>query len=99
MRFPRLVLALALVLAAASMAGAPSCLAAAGAVKVVSPLLRSIDSIATGRGSVAISSKGGKVTVTFSVAGLAGTVAAPLGVFLEDGVGANSFTSVASIGS
>ena len=97
MRFPRLVLALALVLAAASMAGAPSCLAAGGAVKIVSPLLRPTGAIATGYGSVAISSTGGKVTVTFSVAGLPGAVAAPLGVFLENGVALNSFTSVASI--
>jgi hypothetical protein len=95
MRFPNLVLASAL--AVAAMAAAPSSLAASSAVKVVSPLLRATDSIATGQGSVAISSTGGNVTVTFSVAGLPGTVAAPLGVFLENGVALNSFTSVASI--
>lgn len=76
---------------------APTTVTVAGtSLKVATPLLRA-DPATPGQGSISIADKGGKVTVTFAVAKLSPSVAAPLGVFLEDGVGDGNFTQVASI--
>ncbi len=88
---PTLAAALLLSLAAWS---AP---AAAGGLKVATPLLRVADPSGTGRGSVAVKLKGESVSVTISVAELGEAVALPLGVHLEDGPGLGTFSEVAGI--
>jgi hypothetical protein len=66
-------------------------------VKAATPLVRVAEPSGTGQGSVVVSAKGDKVSVTIAVAKLPSPVAAPLGVFLEDGAAAGTFTQVGSI--
>lgn len=84
------------VIALSALAAPAPVRAAEQKVKTAAPLLRS-GAIPTGQGVVAVSAKGDAASVTLSVAKLPPEVSAPLGVFVEDGPGAGSFTQAGSI--
>ncbi len=97
MRMLPTVFAIAALVGAALLVAIPARAAGGASVKATAPLLRAGGAVATGQGFVAVSAKGTKVSVEFSVAKLPASVAAPLGVFVEEGVGAGTFTQAASI--
>lgn len=70
---------------------------AAATVKVPTPLVRVGDGTGTALGSIVVQTKGAGASFVVSVAKVPASAPLPLGVFLEDGPGAGTFTEVGEI--